>query len=113
MKRNEWQPTLYTALPYPPSRVADRSAFAPRFLQHFMTGYLSENWLDPAWMAHLPDFLKYEEIAAYVLYHQLWDVGNLTAKRAQLLARYRHAIENDVPVVDFDFVRWIQRFLGG
>jgi Ser/Thr protein kinase RdoA (MazF antagonist) len=97
---------LYYALPCPPSRVEDRRAFAPRFLHHFMTGYLSEHWLDPAWLTYLPDFLKYEQMANYVLYHQTWDMNQLSDPRKQLLARYRQAIENDTPVVEFDFARW-------
>ncbi len=99
---------LYNALPYPPARVDERRAFAPRFLQPFLQGYLSENYLEPEWLALIPDFLKYEYMASYILYHQAWDLNNLSEKRAALLQRYRYDIENDTPLVDFDFADWVK-----
>ncbi len=97
---------LYFALPCPPARVDDRRTFAPRFLEPFLTGYLSENRLDLAWLALLPDFLAYERLACYALYLHQWDLQHLSPAQSALLARYRHLIENDIPVVDFDFARW-------
>lgn len=94
---------LYYALPYPPTRRAERRAYAPYFLEHFMQGYQSENHLDPAWLQHFPDLLKYDEICCYILYFQHWDMQNLSENRKALLQRYRNAIEQEIPVVDYNF----------
>ncbi len=93
---------LYYALPSPPARRQERREFAPYFMEHFMNGYEAENHLDPAWFAHFPDLLKYDEVCSYILYFHHWDMQNLTDHRKAILQRYREAIEQDIPVVDPD-----------
>lgn len=78
--------------------------FAEKFGTHFLRGYAQETRLDPAWLREIPYFLKLREIDLYAIIHRSFDVANLDDPWvANYMAGRRECIENDVPVIDFDF----------
>jgi len=76
-------------------------AFWPRF----WAGYCAENTLDPAWLAEIPWFLKLREVDLYALHFRSFeDVNNLDNPWSrQYMDGRRERIEDDVPLVVFDF----------
>jgi Ser/Thr protein kinase RdoA (MazF antagonist) len=92
---------LYNCLPMPRSETAKRRAFALHFLSHILKGYALEKPLDPAWIARLPFFLKWNELLDYSHHHKYWDMDNLSERRRAILANIRRRIENEIPVVEF------------
>ncbi|MBN1296918.1 phosphotransferase [bacterium] len=96
--------------------VADPPAFTDRFMTRFLTGYTRENRLDAAWLETIPLFMKMRQIDLYALLHRSSEGDQLDASdpgerwRLAFIARNRPRIENDVPVVDYDFrrlARWL------
>ena len=73
----------------------DRATFVQYFLKHFMSGYLSQNDLDPTWLTHIPDFLTLSAIIMYVIGLQLRDTREPSEQHRATLRFHREAIEND------------------
>lgn len=82
----------------------NQKAFVNDFLKHFLSGYYQENQLDPVWFKEIPYFLKMREIDLYAVIHRSFDVENLEDPwNIRYMQDRKFRIENDVPVVDFDF----------
>ena len=73
----------------------DRATFVPYFLEHFTSGYLSQNDLDPTWFTYIPDFLMLRAIIMYVIGLQLGDARELSEQHRAKLTFHREAIEDD------------------
>ena len=73
----------------------DRATFVQYFLKHLMSGYLSQNDLDPTWLTHIPDFLTLSAIIMYVIGLQLRDTREPSEQHRATLRFHREAIEND------------------
>ena len=76
--------------------------FTQKFMRAFMDGYREENQIAPEWLERIPLLLKLREMDLYIIIH---------AEKAQDLNQWcrdfmdgrRERIENDIPVIDFDF----------
>lgn len=82
---------------------ADMAEFTRFFLTHFWKGYDQEYKLDDWWKETYHDFLKLREMVTYVWINKKLDMDNLDQRQQQVVDRYRHNIENDVPLIDVDF----------
>lgn len=77
---------------------------AESFTTDFLKGYVSENQLDPKWLAHIPDFMKLREIDLYIMIERDVDWRNGEDWWAERYMRGRQErILEDVPITDFDF----------
>jgi Ser/Thr protein kinase RdoA (MazF antagonist) len=79
--------------------------FARRFMPVFLQGYRAENQLDPAWLKELPYFLKLREIDLFAQIHFSFADGDHPDEpwSARFMRGRRERIENDIPVIDFDW----------
>ena len=73
----------------------DRRSFCAHFLNHFMSGYRTENSLDPQWLRQVPDFLRLRALIMYVIGLQHLDVDRLTGSERAQLAFHRDAVVHD------------------
>jgi Ser/Thr protein kinase RdoA (MazF antagonist) len=78
------------------------------FWPQFWAGYCEENTLDPIWLAEIPHFMKLREVDNYALLHRSY--GDLEAIDPDedrwvtaFLRDRKRRIEENVPLVDFDF----------
>ena len=80
-------------------------AFSRQFMTNFLHGYQQETPLDPAWLKEIPWFLKLREIDLYAIIHRSFDMDNLDEDPwvARFMKGRKERIENDLPVIDFDF----------
>ena len=64
--------------------------------------------LDPAWLAEIPTFLKFREVDLYgVIYRSFEDVTQIEhGWTARYMQGRKARIENDVPLVAYDFARF-------
>ncbi len=92
---------LYNCLPLPRSETAQRREFTVHYLSHFLKGYRLEKPLDPAWIAQIPLFLKFNEMLDYAYKYKYWDMSKAADRHKAILADMRHRIENEIPVVEF------------
>ena len=84
--------------------VRDDLERAIQFATHFLIGYARQNTLDPAWLAHLPDFMKLREIDLYAMIERDIDWRHGEDPWAQsYMAGRRERLLKDVPFIDFDF----------
>ena len=88
---------------------AQFGAITDHFMTHFMRGYYQENKLDPAWLATISDFLRFNDLINYGIFYQTWDMENLTETRKATLARVRNRIGKGICIVDFDFTMFRKR----
>jgi Ser/Thr protein kinase RdoA (MazF antagonist) len=84
----------------------DRSEFVPHFLSHFLRGYWCEYDLASWWLQQIPDLLRLQRLILYALSYQLTDPENPDPDSERYIAKTRPAIEQDRPVLDFDFANW-------
>lgn len=82
---------------------------AEHFLTYFLKGYFHENQLDPIWFGYLADFLRLYDLINYGVFHQAWDMNNLSAVRQNTLNRVRHRIENEICIVEINFEKFIDK----
>lgn len=83
----------------------DPSGLIKAFWPHFWAGYCAENTLDPRWLAEIPHFLKLREIDLYALqFRSFEDIEHIDHPwSARYMDGRKARIENDIPVVAFDF----------
>ncbi len=83
----------------------NNSEFAKMFITSFLRGYQQENAIDPVWLKEIPHFLKLREVDLYALIYRSFDMDNLDEDPwvANYMNGRKKRIENDVPVIDFDF----------
>ena len=93
---------LFYALPHDCSAAADR-AYARQFLEHFMAGYREQNTLDPAWLEHIPLFLRRREIELYAVILRSFGPDGLDDWSASFMRGRREKIERAAPYVEIDF----------
>lgn len=79
--------------------------FTRFFLTHFWKGYEGEYKLDDWWKETYHDFLKLREMVTYVWLNKKLDMNNLNERQQAVVNRFRHNIENEVPLIDTDFTR--------
>jgi Ser/Thr protein kinase RdoA (MazF antagonist) len=83
----------------------NQGSFTRHFLTHFLHGYHSENQFGEQWLREIPPFLKLREIDLYAVIHRSFDVQNIDHPWvAMFMEGRRERIENQVPVIDFDFL---------
>jgi amicoumacin kinase len=92
---------LYNCLPMPRSKTERRREFSIHFLSNLLKGYALERPLNPSWTAHIPLFLKWNEILDYSYKYKYWPIDNQTDRHRAILADMRRRIENEIPVVEF------------
>jgi len=81
----------------------DPVGFGHRFLDQFLSGYRTENQLDPQWFREFPQFLKLREIDLYAVIHRSFDVTNLDDPWcARFMDGRKERIESDVPYLELD-----------
>jgi Ser/Thr protein kinase RdoA (MazF antagonist) len=95
------------------SEERDRDQFVPEFLSHFLRGYWREYDLAPWWLEQIPDLLRLQRLILYSYSHQLTDPDHPDPDSARYIAKTRPAIEQDLPVLDFDFAGWRKEVAGG
>lgn len=85
---------LHNCLPLPRQDTARRSAYASRFLEHFLRGYRQVHPLDPAWFENtFPLFMEFCQLVNYTYFYKYWDMNNLSPRRQKALAEMRQRIE--------------------
>ncbi|XYR60452.1 phosphotransferase enzyme family protein [Bacillus amyloliquefaciens] len=98
---------LYNMLWYPVIPYEDKAAFTGEFMTHFMKGYREENDLDPAWLEHIPDFLRLRHMLIYGLLHQAFDLNALGDEEREMLKTFRRDIENETPITEYHFSAFV------
>jgi Ser/Thr protein kinase RdoA (MazF antagonist) len=91
----------------------DRSQFVPEFLSRFMKGYWREYDLAPWWLEQIPDLLRLQRLILYSFSYQLVDPSSPDPDAEKYIAKTRTAIEQDRPVLEFDFAGWRKEVAGG
>jgi Ser/Thr protein kinase RdoA (MazF antagonist) len=91
----------------------DRTRFVPEFMSRFMRGYWREYDLAPWWLDQIPEMLRLQRLILYALSYQLFDPDNPDPDCERYIAKTRPAIEQDLPVLDFDFAGWRQEMIDG
>ncbi len=82
----------------------DPVAFTAEFMPRFLRGYRRFRPLDRRWLRTIPDFLKLREMELYAVIHRDFDVERIDHPWcAGFMAGRRERIEEEVPVVEFDF----------
>ena len=81
-------------------------SYAGRFIKLFIEGYSRENSIDSAWIDKIPDFLKLREIDLYIILSKenAWEINDWCKRFSN---NRKQRIENDTPVIDLDFSKWI------
>lgn len=90
----------------------DPLAIMRDFMPPFWRGYQSEMPLDPGWLAEIPHFMKLREVDLYaMLYRSFGDLETAAADSSwieRFLQDRKARIENDVPIVEYDFTALAQ-----
>ncbi|TLS37962.1 phosphotransferase enzyme family protein [Pseudalkalibacillus caeni] len=100
---------LYYSLWWAPDTdgEASRIAFAEKFMDAFMEGYQKEFDLGGFWIEQIPHFLRMRDFALYAVFHKKMDLENINENLKKFLEKLKYRLENDIPVVDVDFSRWV------
>lgn len=73
------------------------------FLNHFIRGYLSRHVLNKETFLLLPEFLKVRHLILYIAALQELNHDSLSTEEKDFLTGLRKVIEEDLPIVNFDF----------
>ena len=85
----------------------DPVALTREFMTHFLTGYRTENRLDPSWLAEIPYFLKMREVDLYgAILHAFGEAAYDDPWCARYLTGRKERIDQGVPYVDVDFMEF-------
>jgi Ser/Thr protein kinase RdoA (MazF antagonist) len=84
-----------------PLRGQTKDDYLTDFFRNFMIGYAPENDLEDIWFENLPLFLKHHQILLHTVFTDEWKTPSKW--EADVLARWRRQILNDVPVVTIVF----------
>ena len=76
-------------------------------MTHFMSGYCQENQLGKDWLNRVPDFLRLYDLVSYGIFHQAWDLDNLSEARKQSLNRVKNRIKNETCIVSINFWEFV------
>ncbi|MBN1231417.1 MAG: phosphotransferase [Anaerolineales bacterium] len=93
---------LFYALSHDCSNSEERKA-GETFFREFLSGYYTENDLEPCWLRHIPMGLKMREIDLYSVLIATMDLNNLDSWCTSYLNGREESILNDVPYIDLDF----------
>jgi Ser/Thr protein kinase RdoA (MazF antagonist) len=88
---------------------SDREEFGERFLEHLLRGYLSQKSISSFWTAQFPLFLKLLEIDLYIMLYRVCDPADLEEWGGKFMPGRRQRIEQDIPYVDLDFTKILNR----
>ena len=80
----------------------DNKDFVRLFMTHLLSGYSSENRIDPMWLRHIPDFLKLREFDLYMII-TTENIADSDRWCRDFMKDRKYRLENDIPVIDFDF----------
>lgn len=83
----------------------DNVEYARYFFRLFMKGYRKENDIDPAWITHIPDFMKLREMDLYIIINKE-NIGDENDWCRRFMKGRRERIENDIPFLDLDFAEF-------
>ncbi len=84
----------------------DKQAFIDAVMPPFLRGYSQETCLASRWLAEIPYLLKQREIDLYAVIHRSFDVEDIDNPWVvRFMQGRKEKIENDVPVIDYDFER--------
>lgn len=75
--------------------------YAWRFLDRFLSGYVSETSIDTVWIRRIPDFMKLREIDLYTTI-VAEDAAEISGWCRRFMENRRYRIENDIPVIGLD-----------
>lgn len=82
------------------------------FMPLFWRGYQREMPLDPVWLAEIPHFMKLREVDLYAMLYRSFGDLQIAAEDNPWIERFLHnrkaRIENDVPIVEYDFTALAQ-----
>ena len=93
---------LFYAIPHDCTADADLE-FARTFMTRFLTGYRTQNTIDPESLSQIPLFLKRRELDLYVVIHRSCDLSNLGEWGSSFMRGRREQIESDTAYVAIDF----------
>jgi len=85
----------------------DFNSITVYFMTHFMSGYCQENQLGKDWLNRVPDFLRLYDLVSYGIFHQAWDLDNLSEARKQSLNRVKNRIKNETCIVSINFWEFV------
>ncbi|MDD9268153.1 phosphotransferase enzyme family protein [Paenibacillus sp. GCM10023248] len=94
---------LYYAVSWSVPVHAGRDSFGNAFLQAFWQGYRAEYVLDPAWLRHVPLFLKLRDMVLYLVLQKKTEPDQRSERIRTWLAEIEDRIVRDIPIVRIDF----------
>lgn len=82
----------------------EATTFTKTFMEDFLRGYCRFYTLDAKWLKEIPVFLKLRELELYAVIYRDFDINNIdNAWCANFMRGRKEWLDNDVPLVDFDF----------
>lgn len=82
-----------------------RKEYCDFFLTHFLKGYRKENNINSQLLESIPFFLKLRELDNYFMFYEDPELLNDPGFAAFMKNR-QERIENDIPVIEFDFSKY-------
>jgi amicoumacin kinase len=84
-----------------------RTRFGEEFLTNFLKGYLQENSIDEPWIKKIPLFMELRDLTLYSVFHEKWDIENLSEEEGRLLSQIRDRLVRKESIVELDYQRII------
>lgn len=94
---------LFYAYWRPLKENSDKQSFMKEFLIQFIKGYEKENKFHAEWFANIPDFLRLRHLTQYIVFLQSVNINSLNQDEKELMEHLKIVIEEDYPIIDFDF----------
>lgn len=81
----------------------ERESFEIKFIENFIKGYLSENYISKEWLKKIPLFLEYRRICSYKFFLKLWEDNELSEFQKEYLSNMRYNIVNRLSYNNIEF----------
>jgi Putative homoserine kinase type II (protein kinase fold) len=82
---------------------SERREFLKYFSDCFFEGYNSENSLSDFWIKQIPLFINFRDYLLYMVTVTHLSASQADMQQIELLKHIRSNLENDIPIVDFDW----------
>lgn len=87
----------------PTTNMKERESFEIKFMENFIKGYLSENYISKEWLKKIPLFLEYRRICSYKFFLKLWSDNELSEFQKEYLSNMKDNIVNRLPYNNIEF----------
>lgn len=83
------------------TNMEKRNNFEMEFIENFVKGYLSENYISGDWIHKIPLFLEYRRICSYKFFLKLLGDNEISESQKKYLSNMRYEIVNRIPIIIF------------